>query len=262
MKIIESPNNEIIKKISLLKDKKQRDKENLFIVEGIKQICEIKNDWEVKQIFVCKDIKEKADVNKALSGFNVETFDISKKASDKLSSTKSPQGLFAVVEKKSFDIKTVLEKSGRFIFLENISDPGNLGTIIRSAEAFGISGVFVSKGSADIYSDKTLRSTMGSIFNIPVMDNIKVCDFLKISSVLKIKTYAADLKAKKYLQKINLSRNSIIFIGNESKGLSEEILNNVNEKFKIEMPGKIQSLNASIAASIIMYEIEKLSPRF
>jgi TrmH family RNA methyltransferase len=245
--MIESVHNEIIKKTLLLKNKKDRDEQGLFLVEGIKQILEIQNDWEIVEVFATKD----------LSVGDIKTIQVSQRVMEKLSCVQTPQGIVAVVKKRIFDIGSILEKDGYFILLENISDPGNLGTIIRCGDAFGAGGVFVSKGSADIYSDKVLRSTMGSIFHLPVIDNIDTETFLQKVSKLKIKIFASGLKTKKSLTALKLPTKSMILIGNESKGLTDKILDMADGVFKIPMAGKAESLNAAIAAGIIMYEVSK-----
>jgi TrmH family RNA methyltransferase len=178
-------------------------------------------------------------------------------AAKKIASTKTTQGFFAVVKKKVFDLDKVLSEGKKFIFLENIADPGNLGTIIRTADAFGFSGVFVSKGSADVFLDKTLRSSMGSIFNIPVIDNISSKELFERVKMFGVSAYAASLSASKDLRDLKIAKKAMICVGNESKGLSGDVLGACDECFKVAMAGKIQSLNAAVAASIIMFEVSK-----
>jgi TrmH family RNA methyltransferase len=250
--MIESVHNEIIKKTLLLKNKKDRDELGLFLVEGIKQVLEIKSDWVVKEVFVDADFSD--DFLGGAFGAS-QLVKVSKKVLEKLSSVKAPQGVVAVVEKKKFDIGKIFQNEGYFLLLENISDPGNMGTIIRSADAFGARAVFVSKESVDIYSDKVLRSTMGSIFNLPVIDQIEIESFLLNAAKEKIKIFATSLNAKKYLKAIKLPKKSLILIGNESKGLSSKAINLSADLFKIPIQGKAQSLNAAIATSIILYEL-------
>lgn len=248
--IIESSQNKIFKELLLLKEKKYRQDNGLFLVEGKKQTEEVSGGWNIKKLCVSATYAEKNFYHDAGN-----TFTLSDSLFNKLSSTETPQGIIAVVEKKHYDASAVLKENGFFAVLENIQDPGNLGTIIRSADAFGAKGVFVSKGSADIYSDKTIRSTMGSIFHIPVIDEIDIESILKLMKKEKIKTFAASLGAQTYLKEAVFPKKSAIIIGNESNGLTDKIQKMADKHIKIEIPGKAESLNAAIAASIIMYKI-------
>jgi TrmH family RNA methyltransferase len=248
--LIESSKNQIFKEALNLHDKKFRDKYGLFIIEGKKQIDEIPKDWNIKQIFVSEKYK-----NNVMDFKNVIT--LSEHLFNKIANTSSPQGILAIVEKKQYDVKVIIKNHGTFIFLENIQDPGNLGTIIRSADAFAAKAVFVSKGSADIYSDKTVRATMGSIFHLPVIDNLDIKGTLNLMKEEEIIVFATSLKGKKYLNDFKFPNRSVFIIGNEANGISKEIENLADIFIKIHMPGKSESLNAAVAASIIMYEASK-----
>ena len=247
---ITSAQNSIFKEVIKLQNKKFRDKNNCFFIEGKKQVEEISKDWNIKQILISEKYKNSINDLKNVTILSEHLF-------NKLSTTKSSQGIIAIVEKKHYKIKDILSNTGMFIILENIQDPGNLGTIIRSADAFAAKAVFVSKGSVDIYSDKTLRSTMGAIFHIPVLDNIDIKNILTLMKKGKITIYATSLKGKKYLHTVRLSQKCAFIIGNESNGITNETENLADELIKINMPGRCESLNAAIASSIIMYEITK-----
>ncbi|MDR1418671.1 MAG: RNA methyltransferase [Endomicrobium sp.] len=248
--IFTSTQNSIFKEALKLQDKKFRDIKNYFFVEGKKQIEEIPKDWNIKQIFISEKHRNVKENFK-------NTVILSENLFNKLSTTKSPQGILAIVEKKQYNAVSIIKKQGLFIILENIQDPGNLGTIIRSADAFGAKAVFVSKNSVDIYSDKTLRSTMGSIFHLPVLNNIDIKNIIPLMKKEKITVYAASLKGKKYIHTVKLSKKCAFIIGNEANGITNETENLADEIIKINMPGNCESLNAAIAASIIMYEIAK-----
>jgi TrmH family RNA methyltransferase len=248
--IIKSVQNQTFKEALNIQDKKFRDENGLFFVEGKKQIDEIPPDWTVKQFFISENYK-----NYITDFKNIIT--LSERLFNKLSAVRSPQGIMAVVKKKRYDVKEVIKNTGLFIILDNIQDPGNLGTIIRSANAFGVKAVFVSKGSADIYSDKTLRAAMGSIFHLPVLENIDIKNLLMLMGKENVSVFAASLKGKKYLNAVEFPSRSVFIIGNEAHGLQNDIENSADMIVRIYMPGSTESLNVAVAASIIMYEMSK-----
>ncbi|MDR0401771.1 MAG: RNA methyltransferase, partial [Endomicrobium sp.] len=234
--IIKSTENKIFKYI--LKFKNQHDDNNneLFLIEGKKQIDSIKKEWNVK----CIIISEK--YNNIITNFdNIIVF--SEHLFNKLSSTKSPQGIMALIRKKKYNVNEIIKKHNKFIILENIQDPGNLGTIIRSADAFGMEAVFVSKKSANIYSDKTLRATMGSIFNIPVINNIKIKDIINYMKNEKTLILSTSLSSKKYINNIELKNKNAFIIGNESCGIKKKTESLADSIIKICTTGKTESLN-------------------
>ncbi|MDR2818013.1 MAG: RNA methyltransferase [Endomicrobium sp.] len=247
--LIKSSQNQTFKNLLKLQDKKFRRQNDVFLVEGKKQVFEISKDWDIRQIIVSQKYE-------TINTFE-ESIILSERLFSKLSSTKSPQGIIAVVEKKHYKIEELINQTGIFIVLENIQDPGNLGTIIRSADAFGAKAIFVSKESADIYSDKTVRAAMGSLFHLPVLDNVDIKELIILMKRKKITIFAASLNSKKYLNELHCSPKAAFIIGNESNGIKIETEKLANVSFKIPMYGKTESLNAAVAASIIMYETVK-----
>ena len=141
--------------------------------------------------------------------------------------------------------------------LDRIQDPGNLGTIIRTADAFGVDGILISEGSVDGYNPKVVRATMGSIFRVNILHIKKSLNILEELKNRGIKIYSTSLQGKNYIQEINFKIPSLLIIGNESKGVSDELLNMAHSLIKIPMVGKAESLNAAVASSIIMYEAMK-----
>jgi len=249
MGIIESAQNKNFKFALGLKDKKNRVESGLFLVEGKKQVEEIPENWEIKTLFISKGYKYAPE--------NADFFELPQKLFDKLASTQTPQGVIAVVKKKNYNIGEILKQNGFFAVLENIQDPGNLGTIIRSARAFGAKGVFVSKDSADIYSDKTVRASMGSLFNVPVIDDIGVASLIASMKKENIKIFAGSLDGEILSSGAIFKGKSALIIGNEANGLSHQTKELSDFKIKIEMRNGAQSLNAAAAASILMYEASK-----
>jgi TrmH family RNA methyltransferase len=248
--LIESVQNQTFKNLLKFQDKKFRNQNNVFLVEGKKQVAEIPEDWIIKQIIISKKYKDVKNFRDAII--------FSERLFAKLSSTQSPQDIIAIVEKKYYKIEETLKQSGFFIVLENIQDPGNLGTTIRSADAFGAKAIFVSMGSVDIYSDKTIRSTMGSLFHLPVVGNVNIEELFYLMKKEGFTIFAASLKGKKNISNLKISNKSAFIIGNEANGIKQETEKLADILFKIPMSGKAESLNAAVAASIIMYELSKI----
>ena len=245
---IESIHNDIIKLVVSLKEKKNRDEKSLFVVEGFKQVSEIPKEWKIKFIIVTEKYKDFVADKKYIT---------TEKIFKKISDTKTPQEILAVVEKKNFDINEILSTSGFFVVIDTLQDPGNIGTIIRTSESFGCKGIFVSKNSVDIYGDKVVRSTMGAIFNIPIIQECDIVNLIELMKQKQINTCSFSLDTDNVLSDFKFKKNTAIIIGNESKGISKNILDVVDNKIKIDMFGKSQSLNASVACSIAIYEVSK-----
>lgn len=253
--MIDSSQNKNIKLLNSLKIKKERDKNKLFVVEGLRFVSEIPIDYEVEFYCVSEDFAREFNI----SGFEkrAAAHVVSKKVFKEVSDTENPQGILAVVKQKNDDLKKVLERTGEkgfFVIVEELNDPGNLGTIIRTADSSGVDCVIVSKGSADIYNSKVLRSTMGSIFHLPIIYDANIEESIDLLKSHGISVYAAHLEGEKYPYGFDFKKGCCFLIGNEARGLSEKVSKKADEFIKIPIIGKAESLNASIAAGILMYE--------
>ena len=173
-----------------------------------------------------------------------------------VSDTKTPQGILCVVKQKKYDIEEFLNlENPHFMVLDNLQDPGNLGTIVRTAEGAGVNAIFLNKESVDIYNPKTIRSTMGSIYRMPVIYVEDLLELLQIFRERGIKSYAAHLDGKNSYDKESYQSGTAILIGNEGNGLREEVASAADVWVQIPMQGQVESLNAAIAASILMFEV-------
>lgn len=164
----------------------------------------------------------------------------------------NPQGILAVIGKNT-DIKEIDYNQNLFLVLDNIKDPGNMGTILRTADSVNLKQIIVAKGTADCYNPKVVRSTMGAIFRVKVIECEDLKKVLKEMKKRKIKVYATDLQTDKSIYDVDYQKSAII-IGNEANGVSRDILELADEKIKIPMIGKTESLNAAVATGIILYE--------
>lgn len=270
--MITSLANARIKHLKELQQKaRTRNKEKLFVIEGFKLFDEAPAEL-IKEIYVEESAYDKIKgcskdtplsflgrvyekvIECEKSGIPVETVtgEVFRKASD----TETPQGILCVVGMPSYNLSKLLQ-GGNLLVLEDIQDPGNLGTMIRTGEGAGIAGIVLSKGCVDIFNPKTIRSTMGSLFRVPfvyVEDIIQAVREIKKSGKT---VYAAHLKGKESYDEICYENDSVFLIGNEGNGLSDSLSNEADKYLIIPMGGKLESLNASIAAAILMYQARK-----
>lgn len=248
---INSLQNEKIKNIVKLRASgREREQQGLFLIEGAREISlALKSGVEIKNIFYSQDyIKQelKIDAEKAI--------EVSKKVFTKISYRENPDGFLAVAElreKKFSDIK--LSARPLVIILEAVEKPGNLGAILRTAEAAGAEAVIINDAKTDIYNPNVIRASQGAVFMVPTIlssagQTIKFCESNKI------KMFAASPAAKKQYTEINYNDGCAIVLGAEDKGLSEQWLKQADEKIKIKMSGQIDSLNVSVSAAVILFE--------
>ena len=248
--MISSNTNQQIKSIiKLKKSAKERRKEKLFLVEGIRMYREIPEDSLVKA-YVTPQFYEENKQYMLEDKMELVSETIMKEISD----TVTPQGVVAIVKQPSYSFGDILkEGEGTYLVLENLQDPGNLGTILRTGEGAGIAGVIMSHDTVDIYNTKVIRATMGSIFRVPFcyVENLEEA-VLRLQQE-NIMVCAAHLQGDN-LYDVTLASKVAFLIGNEGNGLSDHITSLATKKIKIPMCGKVESLNASIAATILMYE--------
>lgn len=255
MQIITSKDNEIIKNIRKLKEKKYRDANNEYLIEGIKLIKEaVEEKAKIKLIVVCEESIEDGDIDQKLL-YEIAKYDciyVNKKVFSILTDVQNPQGILAVIEKKNNE-ENINYKEDIIVVLDGIQDPGNLGTILRTIDSAGLSQVIVSKETADSYNPKVVRSTMGAIFRVNVIESEDLLQTLKNLKKHKYKIMATSLETNNSVYDVEYNKK-VIVIGNEANGVSKNVLEYADEKIKIPMLGKTESLNASVATSIILYE--------
>ncbi len=258
--IITSVENPVVKLAAkLAASKKERTQQGLFVIEGLRLCLDaLQSGVLCRYVFLTADTyaRHYNSLKPALSSYT-KVYEVSDSVFAKMSDTKTPQGVLCVCElvdhrRAVADIDT----SGYYIGLERIQDPGNLGTIIRTAEAVGLSGIVLGEDCCDIYSPKVIRATMGGVFRLPVFvgdDTAAVCKKL---GEMGIATYAAvpDYNACPVTQ-AGFLPGCIVFIGNEGQGLSTELIRACNTRLTIPMAGRAESLNAAMAAGIIMWEM-------
>jgi TrmH family RNA methyltransferase len=252
--MITSANNPQIRQVMLLTRKsRERKKQDVFLVEGPRMFGEAPKERLVKT-FISESFSVKEECRKLLEGIEYEIVKDSVFA--QMSDTPAPQGILTIVRQYHYDYAGLAGK-GRtplFLVLEDLQDPGNVGTIFRTAEGAGVTGIIMTKNCVDIYNPKTIRSTMGSIYRLPFMCVESLDEILEWFHKQGIITYAAHLQGRRFYDHENYKQGSAFFVGNEGNGLTEELSARADHLIKIPMEGQLESLNAGVAAAILMYE--------
>ena len=251
--MISSADNAKIKDVIKLKTKKRfRDEASLFVSEGEVLVSEIPPEL-IKEIYISEDYQGKIPDTEA------EVIRVAPGVFGKISDTVTPQGILALVKKKTCTPEEILatETNAPVIFLERLQDPGNLGTIVRMAEAAGVAGIIMSSDTADIYNPKTVRSTMGSLYRMPFSYCSDLSYEIKNAKEAGIVVYASTPADAKDFYECDYTKKSAFIIGNESAGVSEDIMALADERIKIPMEGRVESLNAAMAATIVCFEAKR-----
>lgn len=249
-KQISSKDNRIFKECQKLVQKKYRDKEGKYLIEGPNLIEEArKNHAEILYVVTREDLD--------CADFEMDTYVMSRVLFDKLAQTETSQGILAVVEKRETTTEdfTLMNMTNRnLIVLDRLQDPGNIGTIIRTADGAGYAAVVVMKGTADVYSPKVIRAAAGSVFRVPIIHVEDNRELLQLVTQSKKKLVVTCFDTDNDYFDEDLTKDIALVIGNEGNGISHELLEMADIKVKIPMDGNLESLNASVAAGILMYE--------
>lgn len=255
MQSISSKENELVKHIKKLKDKKERDISNEYVIEGVKLLKEaIAEDAKIKKVIICDDCEKTEIISKEIM-YEIAKYDcvyVTKKLFKYISEVQEPQGILAIVEKNNTN-SDIDYSQDIIVALDDVQDPGNLGTILRTVDSIGITQILVSKGTADSYNPKVVRSTMGAIFRIKIIECEDLEKTLKEIRKHKFKIVVTSLQTENSIYDINYNKK-VIVIGNEANGVEKNIQDIADEKIKIPMIGKTESLNASVATGIVLYE--------
>lgn len=255
MQVITSKENELVKKIKKLKEKKFRDLENSYVIEGIKLVKEaIEENQNIKNIVICEDCINDGTIDQKTL-YEIARFDciyVNEKVFNFITDVSNPQGILAVLEKNNSTNK-INYTDDIIVVLDGIQDPGNLGTILRTVDSANLKQVIVSKETADCYNPKVVRSTMGAIFRVNVIESENLIQSMQTMKENGYEIVVTSLDTNKSVYDIVYNKK-VIVIGNEANGVSKEVQDFADYKVKIPMLGKTESLNASVAAGIMIYE--------
>jgi TrmH family RNA methyltransferase len=259
--MITSTSNQQMKNLSaLMKKSKERKKQGVFVVEGTKMVAEAPAEW-IKNVYMSeaygKALEHQeliADFRKKGIAFEIVADNVFKSVSD----TQTPQGILAIVKMPSYSLEQMLQgNKTHLLILESIQDPGNLGTMVRTGEGAGITGIIMNQTTVDLFNPKTIRSTMGSIYRVPfyIAENLE--ETLEALKENGVHLFAAHLKGTASYDEADYTTSTGFLIGNEGNGLSDAIADAASCYIKIPMEGQVESLNAAISATLLMYEANR-----
>ncbi|ELG8226241.1 TPA: TrmH family RNA methyltransferase [Staphylococcus aureus] len=245
MEQITSAQNNRIKQANKLKKKRERDKTGLALIEGVHLIEEAyQSGIVITQLFAIEPVR----LDQQIIAYAQEVFEINMKVAESLSGTVTPQGFFAIIEKPHYDIS----KAQQVLLIDRVQDPGNLGTLIRTADAAGMDAVIMEKGTTDPYQDKVLRASQGSVFHLPVMTQ----DLNTFITQFNGPVYGTALENAVAYKEVTSSDSFALLLGNEGEGVNPELLAHTTQNLIIPIYGKAESLNVAIAGSILLYHLK------
>lgn len=252
--------NPRIKYLRRLSSRRFRDQEGKFLVEGVRFVEEALNSaWPVEMLVYSQKTFETTRGKTLLeiaASRGVSLIEVEEALFGELAGTDTPQGVLAMVRQRGSMLENLetADKPALLVLVDGVQDPGNLGTIVRSADAAGAGGVILIKGTADIYNPKALRATMGSIFHVPVVQGVTADEVMSYLGRREIKTVVGDPRGEKIVYESNLTVPCALVAGGEAGGAGEAVLARASERVRIPMPGRAESMNVAISAAILLYE--------
>lgn len=260
MQIITSLQNQWVKQAAGLKQKKHRDAEGLFLLEGVRLIEEaVRNHWPLRYCLVNEAAQTQTRVQMLLgelSAIDCNCYCVPATVYEKVADTQESQGIVAVAAQQTQPLPAAWagKPAPLFVILDAVQDPGNVGTLIRTAAAAGCQGVFLTKGCADVFAPKTVRATMGGLFAIPVWQGLNTEELLALLKNWQVQLLATALEDAKVYVEADLTGAAAIVFGNEGNGVSPALLAAAAERLYIPLIGTVESLNVAASAAVLLYE--------
>lgn len=257
--MITSYNNRFVREVIQLNQKaKVRDRQDLFVAEGIKMFAEAPTE-RIHRVYIAQRAEAglRSTYARKLGELPVEI--VADDVFDKMSDTKTPQGILCLVRQFHYELSEMIaaltnKNHALFIVLEDLQDPGNLGTVFRTGEGAGVNGIIMSSRTVDVYNPKVIRSTMGSVYRVPFLYTDDLCAAIRTLEEYGISVYAAHLGGGKFYDEYDYRKGTAFLVGNEGNGLREETADCADRLIRIPMEGCVESLNAAVASSILLYE--------
>ena len=247
--------NPVVKAAAELKQKKYRQQQGLFLAEGLRTVEEAVRYGAVQSIFytAIEDERTRAVLEEAAAK-QVKLICVSEAVLKKIADTETPQGVIAVCEMGKFSVEDLLATGQMLLVLDRVGDPGNIGTMLRTADAAGLGGLVLLKGSADIYAPKTVRASMGSLFHLPVVSGVSEEEFVSSARKAGYELLVTCLDGADNLYKADLRGRLAFVMGNEANGVTDSLLEAADKRVFIPMQGRAESLNVAMAAGVVMFE--------
>ena len=257
--IITSESNGQIKElIKLQKQARERRKTKKFVAEGIKMVLEAINFDKLDKLYVSESAFDRTAQRLGDKLERIPYEVVADNVFKQISDTVTPQGVLATVNMPEYDVKEILSDERKaWVLLDDLRDPGNLGTIIRTSEGAGMSGVIMSKESVDLFNPKVVRSTMGAIFRVKFCYVESLIDLIEEIKKSGDDVYATAMEGREVYDCVDYTKGSAFIIGNEANGVSDAVFEKASKRIRIPMEGKLESLNAAVSAAIIMYEMAR-----
>lgn len=254
---IQSKDNKTIKHIISLQQRKYRQKFGEYTVEGIRAVTDLGKKGFLRAILI-RESKRSELEPLVQNDFSISSvYVVQDPIFDKIEHSVNGQGILGIAKKCINELHSFIVEDGLYVALDGVQDPGNLGTIIRTAVAAGAKGIFLLKGTVDPYNEKCVRSTMSALCNIPIFEDITLSEFYDFIKDNTIKTYVTSLENAKPYHTISYAKRTMVILGNEGNGVSKEIIEMCDQAITIPMYGDIESLNVSIAAALCMYKVRE-----
>lgn len=255
--IITSESNGQIKElIKLQKQARERRKTKKFVAEGIKMVLEAINFDKLDKLYVSESAFDRTAQRLGDKLERIPYEVVADNVFKQISDTVTPQGVLATVNMPEYDVKEILSDERKaWVLLDDLRDPGNLGTIVRTSEGAGMSGVIMSKESVDLFNPKVVRSTMGAIFRVKFCYVESLIDIIEEIKKSGYDVYATAMEGSEVYDCVDYTKGAAFIIGNEANGVSDAVFEKASQRIRIPMEGKLESLNAAVSAAIIMYEM-------
>mgnify|MGYP001589718865 CR=1 FL=1 len=254
-----------LKELRELTHKKHRDEQNKFLVEGVRLVSEALNsDYKILEVFHTIDLPEHPGGDALLQTLKKKTssvHQITNREMEILSETVTFQGVIAVVKQKKFSVDAVLQRNGAqsiLVAFDGVSDPGNVGTMVRTCDWFGVDGILLGRNSVELYNPKVLRATMGGVFHMPIADGVDLPSIVSQAKDLDYKIYVADQKGETHFDRVKYSTKSLLVFGNEAWGVSDQLRQLADSKICIRRYGAGESLNVGVACGVVLSALHRL----
>ena len=255
-----------LKELRELTHKKYRDEHRKFIVEGTRLVQEsVNSDFKILEAFYTTDLADSATGKMLIQSLKKKTSqvtEISPREMEVLSETVTFQGILAVVREKQFSVDSVIKKSATqsiVVALDAVSDPGNLGSVVRTCDWFGVNGILLGRNSVELYNPKVLRATMGGIFHLPIVSGVDLLSTISQAKGLGYRIYVTDPKGETHFDRVKCENKSLIVFGNEAWGVSDQLKSLADVRITIRRYGAGESLNVGVACGVVLSTLHRLS---